>query len=220
MTTHSKSTAATGKHGSGGGQDSQCYFVQLQIDSFLDGDLGSAQQDALLGHIKECADCSSELQFARLVHDAVLDLPLLNCPDGALEPINRLHNERSVQSSPWWQGLSDWFEQLPRSVRYAFPAVLAVAVTLWVLPADQQPAQPVNLIAEQVPPAAPDYTQADVLEALADLNTAITYLNEVSQRTETMIGGRFVVMPLQESLNASFQRLQDEESDHLSDDPI
>ncbi len=50
------------------------------------------------------------------------------------------------------------------------------------------------------------YNPEDVSQALQDLNLAIDYLNQVSQRTEAMIGGRFLVTPLQDSINASFQK--------------
>lgn len=217
MTTHKTDNA-------NGGQESQCYFVQLQIDSFLDGDLGEAQQDVFLNHVRGCSACSNELQFARLVHDTVLDLPLLDCSDAALEPIDRLGStgdNRGVTDRPDWRALiSGWFEQIPLTVRYALPAVFAVAVTLLLVQPTRESAAPETMLADQSTAVEPEYTQADVVAALADLNTAINYLNEVSQRTETMIGGRFVVMPLQESLNASFERIQEVESDSLADDSI
>jgi hypothetical protein len=55
-----------------------------------------------------------------------------------------------------------------------------------------------------VTPAAFDAEQ--VRMALEELNTAIDYLNRVSQQTETMIGERFVVLPLQQSVNSSLRR--------------
>jgi len=217
MTTHKGKQTSTGKPGAGSGQDSQCYFVQLQIDSFLDGDLSSAQQEVFMEHVGGCLECGSELQFARLVHDSVLDLPLLDCPDTALEPVDRLGGGEIRNRPDWWGQLSGWFGQMPLTVRYALPAVLAVAVTLLLLPNPGDMGTD-NMVAEQAP--EPEYSQEDVVAALADLNTAINYLNEVSQRTETMIGGRFVVMPLQDSLNASFDRLQEDVNDPLADDPI
>lgn len=55
-----------------------------------------------------------------------------------------------------------------------------------------------------------DYTAEDITQAIAELNLAISYLNEVSERTETMIGQRFLIAPLQDSLNASFEPLRRE----------
>lgn len=200
--------------------DSQCYFVQLQIDTFLDGDLSEQQQDVFMTHVHDCAVCAAELQFARQVHDAVLDLPAIECPEAALEPVYRL-GRGGVQLSPF-TALANWLAQLPLAVRYAVPAAAAVVLTLLLAPQFlQDNSQPLQ-VAEQpdIENNSQEYTQEDVVAALADLNTAISYLNEVSQRTETMIGGRFVIMPLQESLNASFERVQDAQDDPLDDDPI
>lgn len=200
-----------------GNQDSQCYFVQLQIDSYLDGELGDSQQDIFMAHIHACQDCASELNFARRVHDTLLDLPVLECPDTALEPIDRLGGDQRPAVS-WWSGLSDWLQDLPVAVRYALPAAAAVVLTLLLVPQSEQGQGGDNLVANQDPEQ--EYTQEDVVAALRDLNTAINYLNEVSQRTETMVGGRFVLLPLQESLNASFDRVQNDTATNRNDDPV
>lgn len=198
-------------------KDSQCYFVQLQIDSYLDGDLGDSQQAAFMTHIHDCQDCASELSFARRVHDTLLDLPMLDCPATALEPVDRLGgNEHSTAG--WWAGLADWLQALPTSVRYAIPAAAAVVLTVLLMPEGDQSLSGDNLVAAQN--ETEEYTQEDVVAALRDLNTAINYLNEVSQRTETMVGGRFVLMPLQESLNASFDRVQEDVITDREDDPV
>lgn len=197
--------------------ESQCYFVQLQIDTFLDGDLSDQQQDVFMAHVHDCGACAAELQFARQLHDAVLDLPALECPESVLEPVYRL-GQGEAPVRPAWSGLADWFGQIPLTLRYAIPAAAAVVLTLLLAPQfARDNSQPVQL-AEQAD--TENYTQEDVVAALADLNTAINYLNEVSQRTETMIGGRFVIMPLRESLNASFESVQETQDDPLDDDPI
>lgn len=46
---------------------------------------------------------------------------------------------------------------------------------------------------------------AEVRKALEELNTAIDYLSRVSRQTETVIGERFVVLPLQQSVNSSLR---------------
>lgn len=195
--------------------DTQCYFVQLQIDTFLDGELGSEQQESFMAHIQSCQACANELVFARSMHDAVLDLPALACPDEVLEPVHRL-GQQADSSASLWQGLRHWLAEMPMPLRYGIPVTAAVVLTLFLQPLNDG-ADDGNLVAEQN--AVETYSQEDVVAALRDLNTAIDYLNEVSTRTETMIGGRFVVAPLQESLNATFERVQSE-SNPLDDDPI
>jgi hypothetical protein len=203
--------------------DSQCYFVQLQIDSFLDGELNSEQQKIFAGHLHGCSVCAAELQFAQTLHDTVMDLPLLDCADGALEPIDRLGRESGKPDAAragWLEPLAGWLAALPASLRYGAPVAAAVVITLLLLPVLNNGSELPPAVASTVNNGEQEYSQEDVLAALGDLNTAISYLNEVSQRTETMIGGRFVLVPLQESLNASFQRVSNQNDDPLSDDPI
>ncbi|GAB5501257.1 MAG: hypothetical protein PsegKO_35680 [Pseudohongiellaceae bacterium] len=203
--------------------DSQCYFMQLQIDSFLDGELSSEQQKIFAGHLHGCSDCAAELQFAQTLHDTVMDLPLLDCADGALEPIDRLGRESGkldAARAGWLHSLASWLTALPATLRYGAPVAAAVAITLLLSPVLNNGSEAPPAVATTADNGEQEYSQEDVLAALGDLNTAISYLNEVSQRTETMIGGRFVLVPLQESLNASFQRVSNQDDDPLSDDPI
>ena len=213
--------------------DSQCYFVQLQIDSFLDGELSAEQQKLFAAHLHSCAACAAELQFAQTLHDTVMDLPLLDCSDKALEPIDRLGLGAAEPGEPgepgksapaqagWLESLTGWLAGLPAGLRYGAPAAAAVVITLLLLPAlnNESEAPAVAAVASE-DEGNSEYSQDDVLAALNDLNTAISYLNEVSQRTETMIGGRFVLVPLQESLNASFERVREQDDEALNNGPI
>lgn len=193
--------------------ESQCYFVQLQIDSFLDGELVVAQQEVFMGHVSSCQACAKELHFARSLHDAVMDLPMMDCSDAALEPVHRLSEGTPLDQAAAgpskvgvWEALSDWIASIPLGVRIAAPAfAVVVALVLpkggLVSPESAGPGQ--QVVAENT---AEDYSAEDIQQALQELNLAIEYLNDVSERTEVMIGERFVVAPLQESLNASFDR--------------
>ncbi|MFK7865046.1 MAG: zf-HC2 domain-containing protein [Pseudohongiellaceae bacterium] len=193
--------------------ETQCYFVQLQIDSFLDGELATAQQEVFMGHVSSCAACAKELQFARNLHDAVMDLPMMDCSDAALRPIQQIatqlpHQQSATPSSlsSVWGDLRDWFQSIPMGVRIGAPAfalVLALVLPTSGLVGSGAGAPAQQVAAENSPQ---DYSPEDIQQALQDLNLAIDYLNDVSQRTEVMIGERFVMAPLQESLNASFDR--------------
>lgn len=193
--------------------DSQCYFVQLQIDSFLDGELVAAQQEVFMGHVSSCTACAKELHFARSLHDAVMDLPMIDCSDAALEPVHRISQGKPVEefvTKPprvgMWEAFGDWLAAIPLGVRVAVPAfalVIAVVLPGGGVKSPETSAPNPQVAAENT---AVDYSAEDIQQALMDLNMAIEYLNDVSERTEVMIGERFVVTPLQESLNASFDR--------------
>lgn len=211
--------------------ESKCYFVQLQIDSYIDGELSEAQQDVFMSHVHGCEECGRELHYAQIVQDAVLDLPAIDCDEEVLEPIHRLANRghengsRANTSSSVFDQFLNWIGSTPLAIRYAIPvaAVAVLALALWPSLFDSQQATPI--VAEQsVETQSTDYSPEDIQQALMDLNLAIDYLNEVSQRTEVMIGDRFLVTPLQDSLNASFDRARERNrnalQDALQNDPI
>ena len=64
--------------------ESQCYFIQLQIDGYLDGDLSEAQSGVFMSHVQGCSGCASEFQYAQTIQDAVLELPQMSCADSVL----------------------------------------------------------------------------------------------------------------------------------------
>lgn len=210
--------------------DSQCYFVQLQIDSFLDGELVVAQLEVFMGHVHSCEACAKELHFARSLHDAVMDLPMLDCSDLTLEPVHRISQlGRQPEPLPVWalgsflQPVNDWLSAMPLSLRFAAPA-LAFAVVVMLISGQLLETNVALPNQQAVNTTADGYSPEEIQKALLDLNLAIEYLNDVSKRTEVMIGERFVVTPLQESLNASFDRSRlnrrNEGSQGLRNDPI
>ncbi|MSR10410.1 MAG: hypothetical protein EXR84_01230 [Gammaproteobacteria bacterium] len=158
----------------------------------------------------KCQLCASEFKYAQTVYDIVLELPQLDCDDHVLEPIHRLGGGFQVTSTTkptFWKSLQELFTPVPMFVRYAFATALLVVLAL-------------PLVAELPVGEAPQYTPQEIQQALAELNLAIQYLNEVGQRTEVMIGDRFIVTPIQESLDASFEVMSRVNADPLQDDPI
>lgn len=211
--------------------ESKCYFVQLQIDSYIDGELSEAQQEVFMTHVHGCAECGRELHYAQTVQDAVLDLPAIDCDEAVLEPIQRLvnngHDNASTESTngSLFGQLLDWLGNAPIAIRYAVPvtAVAVLALAVWPTLFESQQTTPVvaeQAVQQSVESQTAQYSPEDIQQALMDLNLAIDYLNDVSQRTEVMIGDRFLVTPLQDSLNASFERARARNRGALQDDPI
>lgn len=208
--------------------DSQCYFVQLQIDGFLDGDLSEAQQGVFMSHVHDCAGCASEFRFAQTVQDAVLDLPMLDCDEYVLEPIHRLSNSEtqgnigsSSSSESFIDQLMNLVNAVPVFLRVGVPVaaatVLGIMISSSLLNQDQnQEFSTPQVVAE----VSPQYAPEEISQALDDLNLAIEYLNKVNRRTEVMISERFLVNPLQDSLNASFQRAGMNDDTPIQNDPI
>ncbi len=208
--------------------ESQCYFVQLQIDSFIDGDLSEAQQGVFMSHMHDCADCASEFRFAQTVQDAVLELPRVDCEEHVLEPIHRLSNAQDqgqINSSSGNDSLIgqlvNLLNSMPSFIRVGVPVaaatVLGIMLSSSLLNQDGNQDLPVPQVVAEV---APQYAPEEIAQALEDLNLAIDYLNKVNQRTEVMISERFLVNPLEKSLNASFQRARLANDSPIQNDPI
>ena len=208
-----------------GNNESQCYFIQLQFDNYIDGDLSESQQETFLAHVHSCAECAHEFRYAQTIQDGLVDLPLLDCSETALAGIDKFISTQNVQSDTGWTDkIVQWFNLAPVGVRYAFPVLALLVIGLVAIPQLQSPdSAPLPTIADVPAPLSTtpvQYSPEDITQALQELNLAIEYLNEVSQRTESMVGGRFLMRPLRESLNASFERVRTPESDALGGDEI
>ena len=203
--------------------ESQCYFVQLQIDGYLDGDLNEAQRGAFVSHVQDCAACASEFHYAQTIQDAVIDLPQIECSDTVLEPIHRIvRMERQASAEgaedSFLTNLARLLLSIPLYIRYGVPgaavALIAIVLSSSVMTPTDVPSQ---LVAAE---SAEQYTAQEISQALEELNVAIDYLNQLSQRTEVMIGERFLVNPLQDSINASFEKAGLRDNDPLQNGPI
>ncbi|MDC1511307.1 zf-HC2 domain-containing protein [Gammaproteobacteria bacterium] len=200
-------------------EQTQCYAMQLQIDTFLDGELEGEQQLAFVGHVAECGDCAHELRYAQHLYESVLDLPKADFSDALVDNLvaissqKRVHQLRQPSRVGFFAQLDQFFrDRLPLTIGFAALSTLVIAVVIVMAPRVDNAPQP--LVAEVTPdlsaenaamiPAA--FDAAEVRMALEELKTAIDYLNRVSRQTETMIGERFVVLPLQQSVNSSLRR--------------
>ena len=203
--------------------ESTCYFIQLQIDGYLDGDLSDAQQGVFMSHVQGCSACASEFRYAQTVQDAVMELPQIECEDLVLEPVYGLTagvrpRAEGVHRDSLLTQIAGLLNSVPLYFRYGFSAalvaVVAVAVSFNVVTPIEEPEA---LVASE---SVEQFSPEDIALALQELNVAIDYLNQVSLRTEVMIGDRFLVTPLQDSINASFQRARSRQNDPLQNGPI
>jgi hypothetical protein len=111
---------------------------------------------------------------------------------------------------------------MPLPVRVGVPLaaalLLAVGLGRLLLPSGSAPE-----IAGQLPAdnGQPHYTQAEIVQAMQDLELALSYLGQISARTEVMIENRFLLRQLESSINASFSEDSRRESiDAVNDGPI
>jgi len=187
----------------------QCDSNRLQIDSYLDGDLAAEQEQQFLAHCDGCADCGQELRIARRIFDGVESLPLLDCPASLLAALDR-EPEQLAQPN-FIEALRQLLLSMPVFLRYSLPALLVLVMTLSLGGFE---------FSRQPEVAQEQYSVEEIRQALEDFNLAIGYLNAASQRTEVLIGDRFLITPLQDSVNASLQSIQDIRNRTTMDDPI
>ena len=190
---------------------SKCQLFQLHIDAYLDNDLEPARVSELEAHLETCEHCKAEVRYAEHLHAAVIDLPILNCSDSALEPIDRLfehgtaNNHDTSQANGHW--LSSLLTSIPGFVRYGVPATLMLLIGLGLGSEYLRVENPVELAG--IDPAnvqePPLYSEVEIIQALQDMETAMDYLGRMSQRTNVLIEDRFLRQQLEDSFRASFR---------------
>jgi len=184
-------------------------MMRLLIDPYLDKELEQERCHLFDLHIEECEACGQELEYARRFHRELVSLPALDCRDQAFEPIDRLMaGHRAVQPRTAKTSLVELFQWLtaaPGVIKYGF-SVLLIAVLLNGLLAQYRnssvevPAGPDTAL---IDPAAP--SEAEVRRAFEELQVAIDYLEQVSQRAGVLIEDRFLEQQLKNSINASLR---------------
>ncbi len=86
-------------------EQTQCYAMQLQIDTFLDGELEGEQQLAFVGHVAECGDCAHELRYAQHLYESVLDLPKADFSDALVDNLVAISSQKRVQQHGGHEGM-------------------------------------------------------------------------------------------------------------------
>lgn len=193
--------------------NSQCELFQLHIDSLLDGDLEPSREGELRAHLARCGACRAELAYAEALHRAVVELPLLDCSDQALEPVSRLFAESRVNPKPdpgsFWSALGGLAWSASAPVRFGIPvaAVVLLLVGLGLFPGTREPVPELAELSAREPSvqAQAAYSEAEVRQAMQDLDLAIDYLARISALTGAMIEDRFLLRQVEESINASFR---------------
>ena len=203
--------------------NSICQLIQLHIDAYLDSDLEPARVTEFRSHVDQCEHCAAEVHYAEQLHAAVIDLPILNCSDAALEPIDRLFLQSAQDTVANNEPAGNWFEKLyssiPKVFQYGIPASLVLLVGLGLgstyLGRDLGSDTGAELagVDPGLTQESPQYTPAEVMQAIQDLEIALDYLGQMSQRTNVMIEDRFLLRQLQDTVRATFREEDIETND-------
>ncbi len=206
---------------------SKCQLFQLHIDAFLDDELEPARATELKTHLDNCRDCSDELAYAEQLHRAVVDLPILDCSDQALEPVDRLFANNEPKSGKSANSIGQWLNtfkaSIPGFIRYGIPTTAVVLLAIALGNGYLEQRSGAERAAQEVVAVVPNsqYSQEEILKALQDLEVAIDYLGQISQRTNVMIEDRFFLRQLEDAISASFRNdVVEESANGVSNGPI
>jgi len=156
--------------------ESTCYFIQLQVDAYIDGDLNETQQGVFMSHVHECADCASEYRYAQTVQDAVMELPEIECADLVLEPVHRLTTSENAakegaRSDSLISQITELLHSIPQLFRYGVPVSLVAVVAISISFNEMSPLEePGQMVASE---PVEQYSQEDISQALQELNVAM-----------------------------------------------
>lgn len=200
--------------------ETACQNVLLQIDSYLDRELAPAQEQALLAHVAQCPPCQAELRYAQALHERLTALPLMEAPAATLGSIERLMQTASAPTP-----LPSRRPLLARWSSLALAASLVAAVALgFGLGRLNGPGSAPTDMAQLTDPQPTDsqpqvYSQQEIIKAIEDMQLAISYLQEVTERTGTLVEGQ-LLQQMRRSVNAALPESLQPEEDSTNNGPI
>ena len=189
------------------GNDSHCQMTLLQIDAYLDKELDSGQEQALLAHASQCASCATELEYAMALHQQVTNLPLMDCPDSALEPIEHLMSSTRKRTAGFGTRslrLPGFFGSFQPGFNLAMAGATAIALVVGFALGrmGESPVSQTQLAQEETSRRSESYTQEEIIRAIEDMEMAISYLQEVTERTGSLVESQLLEQ-VRISVNAS-----------------
>ena len=148
-----------------------CQWVNENLEAYADGDLTPSDRALAESHFRQCAACVAGLKLAQRVTFSLRDLPILECPERVTAAVYR-----RIEASPKRQVTKgfDWRRLLsPVIWRPALTGVVTVLLVAMIAIVGGR---------RQVSPA---YSARDLARARVEARWALTFVNQVTQRTGT-----------------------------------
>ena len=105
----------------------RCRRARRRLSAWLDGELGTAQQKALEGHLRACPDCARESHQLAQTWERAGTLPEMDRRPGFDAALWARIHEREARAAR----MPGWWPILPR-LGWATIAGLSVAATVWL----------------------------------------------------------------------------------------
>lgn len=144
---------------------------ETRINELLDGELDPQQVAELRREAENNARLAQDIIDAYALQARLDELDVERAPDSLRAKLAGISGSERKQPVHWF-GLPRW---VPMGALAAVP-VLVIAMVM-MQPQPQSQAQP------QSQPGAPEYTEAEILQARQDVMTAFAYLDRIGSRT-------------------------------------
>jgi len=154
--------------------DETCKWARERIEPWLDGELTAADAERFARHRDACADCAREAALARRVVSELRELPVLACPETVMARVEA--RMAAAEASPTLLArVRGWLGE--HAVALTRPAMAAMVVALAALTVF------VLTQRDRLPGASPEYSQAEVETARAEMMVAFAYVGKYSRMT-------------------------------------
>jgi len=143
-----------------------CAEVHDRLDAWIDGDLETAEADAVETHVEHCAACDTERRLAEEIWTELSELPELDPPDRVMEVVR---GETAPTIGERARGLLDAIFARPAP---AVAAIAAIAVLMLAI---------VPLRQSETPPR---YSVEEVERAAEETKLALAYVGGIARYAE------------------------------------
>ena len=178
------------------GNQKDCAWIRERIDSFIDGELTTAEQSILESHTKGCFACRHELELATNVLSEIRSLPKKKFSDALTARVfEQIEDASGGKERP--RRPAGWFGGLWRSGTLR-PALVGVFVLLVVVS---------TIVIDRFNPPDDRVSPEELAEAEAALKWTFTYLNDVNRRTGIVVRDDVIetriVRPVQRAMRSA-----------------
>ncbi|MGD9252926.1 MAG: zf-HC2 domain-containing protein [Holophagae bacterium] len=151
-----------------------CDGVDECLEAFVDGDLSSAELQAVEAHLRRCPNCSVALKRARRVRAELRSLPSFELPDRVVRAASTSIKQKS-HGRTRGATFRRWWRPAPTLAAAAAAIVLAVSLGLW----------------RESPESGASTAEAEQLAA--DARLALAYVGRMTHYAERELRDRVVL---------------------------